>query len=281
MILKSLRTYFNDALLGYYPDTEIQSFFYMLSERLLNMKRIDVSQNLYSVVSGKKYDKFQTVIDRLKHYEPIQYILGDTEFYGLVFKVTPAVLIPRPETEELVDWVVNDFKGKQEISILDIGTGSGCIAIALAKNLPKAKIYALDISKEAIAVAKKNAIDNKVDVEFIEANILNCDLGDVQFDVIVSNPPYVRKLEKEAMNANVLQHEPHLALFVDDDDALKFYRAICQFSVDKLKEKGMLFFEINAYLGNQMKLLLQQYTFKNIELKQDMFGKDRMIKAEK
>ncbi|MEZ4796442.1 MAG: peptide chain release factor N(5)-glutamine methyltransferase [Flavobacteriaceae bacterium] len=279
MILKSLRTYFKDELLGYYPDTEIESFFNLLSECILNMKRIDVSQNLYVVVSGKKYEKFQKAIIKLKKYEPIQYIIGDTEFYGLVFKVNASVLIPRPETEELVDWIILDCKGKQNINILDIGTGSGCIAISLAKNLPNTKVFALDVSKDAIKTAKQNAIDNDVEVGFIEADILDYDFGDMQFDVVVSNPPYVREMEKEAMSANVLNHEPHLALFVKDDDALLFYRKINEHSKKILKPNGQLYFEINENLGQKTKELLVSNGFSDVELKKDIFGKDRMIKA--
>jgi len=281
MILKSLRTYFNNALLGYYPDTEIESFFNLLSEHILRMKRIDISQNLYAVVSGKKYDKFQKAINRLKKYEPIQYILGDTEFYGLMFKVNHSVLIPRPETEELVAWIIDDFKNKKDISILDIGTGSGCIAISLAKNLPNTKVYALDVSTEALKIAKQNADSNDVEIEFIEADILDWDFGEMQFDVIVSNPPYVRELEKESMSANVIDHEPHLALFVKDDDALLFYRNITKSSTKLLKPKGALYLEINESLGAETKQLLLDSNFLDVTLKQDVFGKNRMVKGVK
>lgn len=279
MILKSLRTYFNNALLGYYPETEIESFFHLLSERILKLKRIDISQSLYAVVSGKKYDKFEKAIDRLKKYEPIQYILGDTEFYGLVIKVNPSVLIPRPETEELVDWIIKDCKEKKSISILDVGTGSGCIAIALSKNLPNASIVALDVSSDALKIAKQNAIDNEVEIEFVEADILDWDSTNMQFDVIVSNPPYVRELEKQMMSANVLDHEPHLALFVKDDDALLFYRKITDVAANILKPNGQLYFEINESLGESTKELLTEKSFNEIELKRDFFEKDRMIKA--
>ena len=279
MILKSLRTYFNNALLGYYPETEIESFFHLLSERILKLKRIDISQSLYAVVSGKKYDKFEKAIDRLKKYEPIQYILGDTEFYGLVIKVNPSVLIPRPETEELVDWIINDCKNRKSISILDVGTGSGCIAIALSKNLPNASIVALDVSSDALKIARQNAIDNKVEIEFVEADILDWDSTNMQFDVIVSNPPYVRELEKQMMSANVLDHEPHLALFVEDDDALLFYKKITDVAADILKPNGQLYFEINESLGESTKELLTEKSFNEIELKRDFFEKDRMIKA--
>jgi release factor glutamine methyltransferase len=279
MILKSLRTFFNDELIGYYPDTEIESFFNLLSEDILNLKRIAISQNLYAVVSGKKYERFQKAIAKLKNYEPIQYILGNTEFYGLIFEVNPSVLIPRPETEELVSWIIDDCKDRQDLSILDIGTGSGCIAISLAKNLKHAKVYALDVSEDALKLAKLNATKNEVDIEFIEADILDCDLGNIKFDVIVSNPPYVRELEKEAMSANVLNHEPHLALFVKNDDALLFYRKIAEISENILKPNGQLYFEINESLGEPTKELLANNSFNNIELKLDIFEKDRMIKA--
>jgi len=279
MILKSLKTYFSTTLLDHYPDTEIDSFFSMLSLHILKMKRIDISQSLFSVVSGKKYDKFQVAIERLKLYEPIQYIIGDTEFYGLEFKVNPSVLIPRPETEELVAWIIDGHKKKQQISILDIGTGSGCIAVTLAKHLVNANVYALDVSLEALSLAKENALTNDVNVEFIEADILDWDYGDLQFDVIVSNPPYVRELEKEAMSANVLDHEPHLALFVKDDDALLFYRTITKVANKILKPNGQLYFEINESLGKDTYDLLSNSGYSAVELKKDLFQKDRMIKA--
>ncbi len=285
MILKTLRTYFNSELSGYYPDTEITSFFHILTEHILKLKRIDIALNLYQVVSGKKYDKFQVEIERLKKHEPIQYIIGETEFYGLPFKVNNNVLIPRPETEELVEWIINNIDKKDNLKILDIGTGSGCIAISLAKNLPNAKVYALDVSAEALQVSKENSILNNVDVEFIEADILSvCHSAldaESTFDIIVSNPPYVRQLEKAEIKANVLENEPHLALFVEDDDPLLFYKAISKYALNNLTKNGLLFFEINESLGDEMIQLLQENNFNNLELKKDMFGKDRMIKATK
>ena len=285
MILKTLRTYFNSELSGYYPDTEIASFFYILSENILKLKRVDIALNVYQVVSKKKYDRFRSAVERLKNHEPIQYIIAETEFYGLPLKVNNNVLIPRPETEELVDLILNSVDKKDNLKILDIGTGSGCIAISLAKNLPHVKVYALDVSPEAIEVAKENAKLNNVDVHFIEADILSvCHSAldaESTFDIIVSNPPYVRELEKAEINNNVLENEPHLALFVEDDDALQFYKAICQFTVHNLSKNGLLFFEINEYLGSEMIELLKEYNFKNIELKKDIFSKDRIIKAVK
>ena len=279
MILKSLRTYFNNALLGYYPDTEITSFFNLLTEQILRLKPFEVPLNLYQKVSGKKYDKYQEAIERLQQYVPIQYILGETEFYGLTFEVNESVLIPRPETEELVDWIVKENGSNETISILDIGTGSGCISVSLAKHLVNAKVHALDVSASALKVAQSNAKLNDVEVECIEADILNWDIEDLKFDIIVSNPPYIREIEKSEMKANVLNYEPHLALFVENKDALLFYKQITKLALVVLKPNGQLFFEINQYLGEEMKDLLKEHHFDNIELKQDIFGNDRMIKG--
>jgi len=289
MTLKSLKAYFVSSLLDYYPETEILSFFYLLSQHILEMRRIDVSLNHDIKISKNDEEAFQNSIDKLKKQEPIQYIIGETEFYGLPFKVNDSVLIPRPETEELVDWIISKFRiQNSEFRILDIGTGSGCIAIALASNLPNVKILALDISKKALQIAKFNAELNNVNVEFIEANILkwqqetgikNLELEDLKLDVIVSNPPYVRALEKEKMSTNVLNHEPHLALFVEDNNPLLFYREIIHLARKILRKKGELFFEINEYLGKELVRLLNDEGFVDVVLKTDIFGKDRMIKG--
>lgn len=282
MRLKTLREHFYASLEMDYPKTEVQSFFYLLAEYFLRMKRVEVSLNLDASISEKKTEKFQNAIQRLKNQEPIQYIIGSTEFYGMPFKVTKSTLIPRPETEELVQWILDGSKAKSDdLNILDVGTGSGCIAISLAKNQPKAKIYAVDVSKQALAVAKANALLNKVDVEFVPLDILNWDseFENIEFDIIVSNPPYVRSLEKSFMSANVLRHEPDLALYVADDDPLIFYKKIAEFALEHLKSNGMLFFEINQYLGSEMVQLLTDLDFKDVELKKDMFGNDRMMSA--
>jgi len=282
MTLKSLKTYFISSLVDYYPETEVNSFFYMLTLHILNMRRIDVSLNYGIEVSNNDKVKFQNAIERLKNHEPIQYIIEKTEFYDLPFKVSNNVLIPRPETEELVDWIISKFKSqKAKIRILDIGTGSGCIAISLAKQLPDCKIVALDVSSEALKVAKENAKLNDVEIEFIEADILNWNskLDNLKFDVIVSNPPYVRALEKNKMRKNVLDFEPYLALFVEDEDSLLFYRKITQLASKILKPKGQLYFEVNEYLGKETVKLLSENHFEEIELKSDIFRKDRMIKG--
>jgi release factor glutamine methyltransferase len=205
-----------------------------------------------------------------------------THFYGLEFEVNSAVLIPRPETEELVDWIVQKSKiknQKSKIKILDIGTGSGCIAIALAKNLPNAQVFALDVSEQALATAKTNAELNQVTIQFLHQSILETENLCQQFDVIVSNPPYVRELEKQEIKKNVLDNEPHLALFVEDNDALIFYRKIAQLAQKNLNPQGQLYFEINQYLGQEMLDLLREMGFKNSELRQDIYGNDRMIQC--
>ena len=234
--------------------------------------------------------KYENALKALKNHEPIQYIIGQTEFYGLPFYVNENTLIPRPETEELVELILSNTTANNHLelvevnnqfNILDIGTGTGCIAISLAKQLPNANVSAIDVSAKALEMANKNAQLNQVDINFIENDILkicNSELDSAtKFDIIVSNPPYVRQLEKQQMQDNVLNHEPHLALFVEDENPLIFYRAITQFATKNLKPNGELYFEINEYLGKEMMALLEAFGFKNIQLKQDLFGKDRMI----
>lgn len=293
MKLKDIQNKFHDVLDAIYGKEEVNSFFFMLVDFYYKISRLQLAME--PDLKIEKPDAILNALEALKREQPIQYILGETEFYGLPFKVNEHVLIPRPETEELVEWVISEFKNKIQIChtersrsaafrILDIGTGSGCIAIALAKNLPNAKVYALDVSKEALKIAKQNAELNHVEIEFIEADILTCRDTELvsashKFDIIVSNPPYIRTEEKLQMKNNVLNNEPHLALFVNDENPLLFYEAISSFATHKLNPNGMLFFEINEYLGNDMIRLLNRNEFKNIELKQDMFKKDRMIKA--
>lgn len=290
MRLKDLQDIFHKELDEIYGKEEVNSFFFMLINEFYNVHRIELAlQPETSITKGEQEPIFKA-LDDLKKQIPIQHILGKTEFFGIQLHVNNKVLIPRPETEELVSLVLQNVKNQitnsKTLSILDVGTGSGCIAISLAKNLQNAKVYALDVSPEALKIAIENAKLNNVEVEFIEADILNPETWDLEFknlkfDAIVSNPPYVRRQEKQEIKNNVLDNEPHLALFVKDDDALQFYKAISQFSRNNLSEKGLLFFEINEYLGNEMIQLLEKDNFNNIELKKDMFGKDRMIKATK
>ncbi|TVZ09597.1 release factor glutamine methyltransferase [Cellulophaga sp. RHA_52] len=280
MLLKEIKKIYHIELDSVYPVEEVDSFFYMAIEHYLKLERFVLALEPNYVVTKDEESTLFLVVDKLKKHIPIQYILGVAHFMGLDFNVNTNVLIPRPETEELVSWILNEVNVNQEITILDIGTGSGCIAITLAKNLPKAKVFALDISKEAILVAKSNAEANNVTVTFLEQNILEEPSLKQNFNIIVSNPPYVRDLEKKEMSANVLEHEPNLALFVSDNNPLVFYKAITNFSVNHLRENGKLFFEINQYLGEQTKELLVGLNYINIKLKKDMYGNDRMLKGE-
>ncbi len=281
MKIKELQNIFHEQLDGFYEKEEVDSFFFMLINQFYEVTRIQLAMHPDLVISNS--GKIIESLELLKQQKPIQYIIGSTEFYGLEFNVNEHVLIPRPETEELVDWIVSEFIAKKKsLRILDIGTGSGCIAISLAKNFSNAKIYALDISIEALEVAKGNAELNAVDVEFLELDILKTEsIRDLEFDVIVSNPPYVREKEKEKMKPNVLDNEPHLALFVKDENPLLFYNAITQFAYQNFKDNGVLFFEINEFLGSNMIDLLKKNHFKSIELRQDIFKKHRMIKGVK
>ncbi len=284
MIIKEYRSHFIQELSAIYDAGEAESFFYLILEEKHKLKRIDLALQPDLAFSDADLQLWNLILEQLKNEIPIQYLLGKTSFYGLEFEVNSHVLIPRPETEELVDWVVESRKSKAEnlkIKLLDIGTGSGCIAISLAKNIPNAHVFAIDVSEKALATAGINAENNQVNISFIEKDILKTeDLGQ-KFDIIISNPPYVRNLEKREIKKNVLDNEPHLALFVEDNDALIFYKKIAEIAQKNLSENGELFFEINQYLGNEMVELLENMNFKNIELRKDIYGNDRMIFGKK
>lgn len=291
MQLKTYKTQFFKALENIYDDKEIESLFFILTDFLHQKKRVDLALEPNFEISEKDLEKWNDILSQLQQEKPIQYILGETEFFGLQFLVNENTLIPRPETEELVEFILKEISHFQlptsSLNILDIGTGTGCISISLKKNLPNATVFALDVSEKALEVAQKNAKLNEVDINFILANIL--EMEDLEklptsnfqhptnFDIIVSNPPYVRNLEKHEIKKNVLDYEPHLALFVDDEDALLFYRKIGQLAQKNLKPNGLLFFEINQYLGKETLELLENIGFKNIELKEDVYGNERII----
>ena len=282
MLIREIKHNFHEQLDALFGKDEVESFFLILTEYLHNLKRIDLALNPNFEISDADYQKWEVIISELKTEKPIQYITGEAWFYGLRFEVNEHTLIPRPETEELVEWIIESQKSKvksQKVEILDIGTGTGCIPISLKKNIPNANVSAIDVSEEAIEMAKKNALENNTEVNFILQNILETKKLEQKFDIIVSNPPYVRNLEKEEISKNVLAYEPHLALFVEDNDALLFYRKIAQLAKESLTENGQLFFEINQYLGKETVLLLEQLGFQNIELKKDFKGNDRMIKC--
>ena len=283
MLIKDCKNTFHKELTSIYDEQEVDSFFYIILDKIHRLKRIDLALNPGTVMDYSQLRQWKNILSDLKRQKPIQYILGETEFYGLRFLVNENILIPRPETEELVALIINEEarsnKQKAGFKILDIGTGSGCIAITLAKNIPTAEVFAIDISEKALATAEKNAELNEVKVTFLQKNILETpDLGQ-QFDIIVSNPPYVRNLEKAQIKANVLEYEPHLALFVEDTDALLFYRKIAQLALKNLNPNGKLYFEINQYLGKETVDLVESYGFKNLKLIQDIYGNERMITA--
>lgn len=269
-----------NSLSGIYDKREIQSFIYIIFEHVLNYSKIDTVLNKKEEIDAEKCKIIYSIVERLEKEEPIQYILGETEFYDLIFNVNESTLIPRGETEELVQLIINENNDK-EISILDVGTGSGCIAIPLAKNLQKAKVSALDISEKAIETAKRNAEKNNVEVNFFLEDILNIKHKHDNYDIIVSNPPYICNSEKSLMQNNVLDYEPHTALFVDDNDPLIFYRTIAIFAQKNLTKEGFLYFEINEALAKEMKEMLEKYSYKNIEIIKDINERDRIVKAQK
>ena len=294
MIVKQYRNYFNETLKTIYPITEIDSFFFLLLEEYLGFRRVDIVLKSDFKITQETLNLLQSATKQLEQEVPLQYIIGKTEFYGLPFVVNKHVLIPRPETEELVAWVVSEssrFKTfntstkqtteTKQLKILDIGTGSGCIPISLKKQLPFAKISAIDISKEALTVAKKNAVLNNVDIHFILQDILKTVALDQHYDIIISNPPYVRELEKKELKNNVLKNEPHVALFVENDNPLIFYAKIAELAKNYLNKNGLLFFEINQYLGTETIDLVNKKGLKNIQLKKDIFGNDRIVVASK
>lgn len=284
MTLKNFRTYFTDTLKEIYPKTEIDTFFFLLIEEKLNLQRVDSVMHPDFLIIDAILSELKVILKRLLKEEPIQYIIGNTEFYGLPFKVNKNTLIPRPETEELVEWVLKEVTELQirkieKISILDIGTGTGCIPISLAKNLSNSSISAIDVSGDALKVAQQNATLNNVEISFLEMDILETKELPQQYNLIVSNPPYIRELEKGEIKNNVLENEPHLALFVEDNNPLIFYSKIADLARIHLKKGGILFFEINQYLGKETVEMLKQKDYNTITLKKDLFGNDRMVKA--
>lgn len=282
-----LKQIFHNELNAIYGKNEVETFYFLSTEYYFNISRLQLALDSEFTFSKSETEQLINVLHELKAQKPIQYILGETDFYGLKFKVNSDVLIPRPETEELIDWIIKDNTSRQtdkKLRILDIGTGSGCIAISLAKQIENATVYALDVSNQALDVARTNTEVNQVNIQFIECDILdesswNAQIGDLKFDIIVSNPPYVRYLEKQEMKPNVLDNEPSLALFVDDENPLKFYNTIAALAVDKLNADGQLYFEINQYLGKEMMKLLDGYKFEGVMLRKDLNGNDRMIKG--
>lgn len=279
MTLNSYKKWFNEQLQHLYDADEIKSMLTIVAYEVLGLSRVDLVLKDNESLSEAQIVQLNNVLSQLQQEIPIQYIFEKAYFYGYEFKVSPATLIPRRETEELVEWVLSEMNRQPEKKwrVLDIGTGTGCIPISIKKEFPLAEIFAMDISTGALKIAKENAEKLNASVIFIEQNILSTTQLD-SYDIIISNPPYVRNLEKAEIKKNVLAYEPHLALFVEDNDPFIFYRKIAELAQKSLTENGLLFFEINQYLGGEMQQMVAEY-FKTIELRKDLQGNDRMMKC--
>lgn len=277
--MKSIANKIHEGLATVYTDGEIKALTRILAIELLGVSQMTYFLKESVTLTAEQDSLLDNAIERLQQHEPIQYILGYSDFCGLRFNVTQATLIPRPETSELVEWIASEANGNE--SILDIGTGSGCIAISIANKLPQSKVSAWDISHDALAVATENSKANDCNVAFETVDILGHQPAGEQFDIIVSNPPYIKEVEKELMHSNVLDWEPHTALFVPDNDPLLFYRTIAQKATTMLRPGGKLYFEINRAHGKETVEMLAALGYANIELRKDFADNDRMIRAVK
>lgn len=259
---------------------EARAIVYALLEDVFGLSKTDVLLGRFEGLSATEKARFKECAARLSQGEPLQYVVGTAPFGDLRFEVTPSTLIPRPETLELVEWVATDEQVRPALRLLDIGTGSGCIAISLAKLLPQATVSAWDISAEALTVARRNAERNGVTIDFKQVDALHVTEAET-YDCIVSNPPYICEAEKAEMTDSVLLHEPHTALFVPNTDPLRFYRAIAELGMRCLSPGGTLYFEINRSYGAETCNLLRDLGFRDVELRKDFYGNDRMVKAGK
>lgn len=278
--IKSITSYFNNELTDLYEESELKTMFYILLEHYFNINKIDALLNEEHLFSESELLKVIHAVKDLKKHKPLAYIIGEWEFCGLTIKVDGSTLIPRPETEELVSLIAHE--NPEAKNIIDIGTGSGCIALALKKAIPKSLVYAWDVSEKALEKVKENSILNNIKIEIDLVNILESTdklLAD-KVDVIVSNPPYITENESVLMHKNVLEYEPHLALFVANNEPLLFYNAISDFSKNNLNKGGKLYFEINEQYGKDVKDLLVQKGFKNLAIVKDMNEKDRIVSCE-
>ncbi|MFA9391249.1 MAG: peptide chain release factor N(5)-glutamine methyltransferase [Prolixibacteraceae bacterium] len=274
--MKITLSYIRKTLISCYSQQEIEAFISIIFKHIYNYSKNDLILNAYSTLPEKDCLRIAEIVENLMSHHPIQYILGETEFYDLTFKVNSDVLIPRNETEELVHLILKNYANRN-LKILDIGTGSGCIPISLKKNRPDFEVFSCDISKKALALARKNASLNNVVVQFHYFDVLSNEAFFVTgFDIIVSNPPYVTEKEKKLMEANVLDHEPHLALFVPDQDPLLFYKAISKRAASLLTPDGEIYFEINEAYGQEVVQLLQNSGLRATVIK-DINGKDRIV----
>ncbi|WP_321425476.1 peptide chain release factor N(5)-glutamine methyltransferase [uncultured Bacteroides sp.] len=276
--MHAVELHIKQLLTGIYSVAEIKSFTKIIFTEVFHLNMLDIYMGKDINLSANQLRELDEILARLQKYEPIQYIVGCETFFGLSFYVTPAVLIPRPETEELVSLIIKE-NADYPARILDIGTGSGCIAISLSKNLPQSKVSSWDVSEEALLVARKNNEALGASVSFNQVDILEYQPNGEAFDVIVSNPPYVTVSEKVDMEENVLHWEPSLALFVPDNDPLLFYRKIAEIGLRLLTPNGKIYFEINQAFGKETADLLLGLGYRNAEIVKDIFGKDRIVKA--
>lgn len=278
--MQKLAQYIKEALIGYYPESELRSIIKILYTNVLHFSMVDIYMGKDINLSANQVSEIESIVSRLQEYEPLQYIIGTVEFCGLTLNVAAGVLIPRPETTELVECIVKDNAGK-EVTVLDVGTGSGCIALALDKHLPKATVAAWDVSDEALCIAAQNNMKVGGNVRFEKVDVLAVQPEREQYDIIVSNPPYITDAEKKDMERNVLDWEPSLALFVPDEDPLCFYRRISELGREMLRQRGMVYFEINRMFGRETKEMMESLGYNSVEIIKDMSGNDRIIKARK
>lgn len=274
-------TYIKQVLHPYYQETEAGALAKWILTEVFHFSTFDLYAGKDMNFSENDRDRLEDILSRLRDYEPLQYVLGKAEFGGLSFEVTPDVLIPRPETLELVEWITADCQGTEGVRILDIGTGSGCIPVTLYKRLEayRPQVASWDISEKALEVAGRNAVANGAVVTFCCQDVLSESLPETEVDVLVSNPPYIAEKEKASMERNVLDWEPGLALFVPDDDPLLFYRKIAEAGLRILSPKGRLYYEINRAYGKETVELLERLGYTEVELRKDLSGNDRMVKA--
>lgn len=285
-----MRTFYNKlnhSLSDLYPKSEIRIFGNLILKKITDLSLARILADKDMVLSPEQSEEADQIIERLTNYEPIHYVLGETEFFNLKFKVNPDVLIPRPETEELVEWVSDDLKfvesssdsAEQNVKILDIGTGCGCIPVALKKHHPKAQISAMDVSAEALVVAKENGALNQTDVGFFQDDILNPKADERKWNIIVSNPPYIPLDEKVDIDKQVKSYEPHVALFSPTEEPLLFYHSIAKYALQHLEPDGKIYLETHKNLSRDVAMLLGEYGFKDVIIRTDMSGNERMVRA--
>ena len=285
-----MRTFYNKlnhSLSDLYPKSEIRIFGNLILKKITDLSLARILADKDMVLSPEQSEEADQIIERLTNYEPIHYVLGETEFFNLKFKVNPDVLIPRPETEELVEWVSDDLKfvesssdsAEQNVKILDIGTGCGCIPVALKKHHPKTQIYAMDVSAESLVVSKENGALNQTDVGFFQDDILNPKADERKWNIIVSNPPYIPLDEKVDIDKQVKSYEPHVALFSPTEEPLLFYHSIAKYALQHLEPDGKIYLETHKNLSRDVAMLLGEYGFKDVIIRTDMSGNERMVRA--